>query len=115
MHNLAVLYADGVGIGQNFQQAVTWFRQGAEYGLPDSQYNLAILLERGMGVEKNLAEAAKWYAIASAQGDSGASERLEALKKQMTAGEVALSLDAANKFKAKALDPASNEVPSYNG
>jgi localization factor PodJL len=115
MHNLAVLYADGVAIGQNFQEAARWFRQGAEYGLADSQYNLAILLERGMGVEKNLAEAAKWYAIASGQGDSGAAERLDALKRQMSPGDIAISLDAARNFKAKALDPAANEVPAVNG
>lgn len=115
MHNLAVLYADGVGIGQNFQEAARWFRQGADFGLADSQYNLAILLERGMGVEKNVSEAAKWYSIASGQGDSGASERLDALKKQMSPADIALSLDAARNFKAKPLDPVSNEVPAVSG
>jgi localization factor PodJL len=115
MHNLAVLYADGVGIGQNFQEASRWFREGAERGLADSQYNLAILLERGMGVEKNVADAAKWYAIAASQGDSGAAERLDALKRQMAAGDVAIALDAARKFEPKPLDPVANEVPSVGG
>ncbi|NOT39200.1 MAG: hypothetical protein HOP13_01775 [Alphaproteobacteria bacterium] len=115
MHNLAVLFADGVGIGQSFQQAATWFRQGAEYGLPDSQYNFAILLERGMGVEKNVTEAAKWYAIASAQGDTGAGEKLEALKKTLSAGDVAMALEAARKFQPKPLDKAANELPGFSG
>ncbi|MCE9520999.1 MAG: hypothetical protein K8S25_01045, partial [Alphaproteobacteria bacterium] len=115
MHNLAVLYADGVGIGQNFQEAARWFRQGADYGLADSQYNLAILLERGMGVEKNVSEAAKWYAVASSQGDSGASERLEALKKTMSPADIAIALDAARNFKPKPLDPTANEAPSVTG
>jgi localization factor PodJL len=111
MHNLAVLYADGVGIGQSFQAASTWFRQGAEYGLVDSQYNLAILLERGMGVEKNLQEAAKWYAVASTGGDSGATERLETLRKTLSANDIAMALEAAKRFQAKPLDPAANEMP----
>lgn len=115
MHNLAVLYADGVGIGQSFQQAAIWFRQGAEYGLPDSQYNLAILLERGMGVDKNLVEAAKWYAIASTQGDTGAGEKLEALKRTMSAGDVAMALESARTFQPKPLDKAANELPGFSG
>ncbi|MFM9865249.1 MAG: hypothetical protein ACKVRO_16765 [Micropepsaceae bacterium] len=115
MHNLAVLFADGVGIGQSFQQAATWFRQGAEHGLPDSQYNFAILLERGMGVEKNVTEAAKWYAIASSQGDTGAGEKLEALKKTLSAGDVAMALEAARKFQPKPLDKAANELPGFSG
>ena len=115
MHNLAVLYADGVGIAQNFPEAARWFRQGADFGLADSQYNLAVLLERGMGVEKNASEAAKWYAIASSQGDSGAAERLEALKRTMSPGDIAISLDAARNFKPKPLDPSANEAPNTTG
>ncbi len=115
MHNLAVLFADGVGIGQSFQQAATWFRQGAEYGLPDSQYNLAILLERGMGVDKNTVEAAKWYAIAASQGDNGATEKLDALKKLMSAGDVAMALESARTFQPKPLDKAANELPGFSG
>lgn len=115
MHNLAVLYADGVGLPQSFQTAAGWFRQGADYGLADSQYNLAILLERGMGVEKNVSEAAKWYAIASSQGDTGATERLEALKKTLSANDVAMALEAARRFKPKALDPVANEMPAFGG
>jgi localization factor PodJL len=115
MHNLAVLFADGVGIGQNFQQAAQWFRQGAEHGLSDSQYNLAVLLERGMGADKNLSEAAKWYAIAASQGDAGAAEKLEGLKKVLSASDVAMALEAARQFKPKPLDKTANELPSVQG
>jgi len=115
MHNLAVLFADGTGVGQNFQEAARWFREGADYGLADSQYNLGILLERGMGTEKNAGEAAKWYAIAASQGDSGAAERLEQLKKTMSAADVALSLEAARKFQPKPMNPTANEAPAFAG
>ena len=115
MHNLAVLFADGTGVGQNFQEAARWFREGADYGLADSQYNLGILLERGMGTEKNTSEAAKWYAIAASQGDSGAAERLEQLKKTMSAADVALSLEAARKFQPKPMNPTANEAPAFAG
>ena len=115
MHNLAVLYADGTGVGQNLPEAARWFREGAEHGLPDSQYNLGILLERGMGVQKNVSEAAKWFAVAASQGDAGAAERLEGLKRSMSAADVAIALEAARKFKAKPLDPTANLAPNYPG
>ncbi|MBL9097906.1 MAG: SEL1-like repeat protein [Alphaproteobacteria bacterium] len=111
MHNLAVLHAEG----QNFAEAARWFRQGAEFGLADSQYNLGILLERGMGVEKNANEAAKWYAVAVSQGDTGAAERLELLKRTMSGADVAMALDAARKFQPKPMNAIANEVPAFTG
>lgn len=111
MHNLAVLHAEG----QNFAEAARWFRQGAEFGLADSQYNLGILLERGMGVEKNANEAAKWYAVAVSQGDTGAAERLEQLKRTMSGADVAMALDAARKFQPKPMNATANEVPAFTG
>ncbi len=115
MHNLAVLLADTNSGQPNYQEAARWFREGATYGLTDSQYNLAVLLEQGMGVAKNAKEAATWFAVASAQGDTGAAERLDALKKLLSPGDIAMALDAARKYRAKGLDPSSNELPSGPG
>lgn len=115
MHNLAVLLADTSAGQANYKEAARWFREGAVHGLTDSQYNLAVLLEQGMGVEKNLKEAIIWYAVAAAQGDTGAVERLDALKKNLPPSDVAIALDAARRFKAKGLNPAANEVPGGPG
>jgi localization factor PodJL len=112
MHNLAVLLADTTGGSQNYREASRWFREGATYGLTDSQYNLAVLLEQGMGVEKNLKEAITWYAVAAEQGDTGAAERLEALKKSVPPADVGRALDAARKFKPRPLNPTVNELPA---
>ena len=115
MHNLAVLYADGSGIGQNYVEAAKWFKQGAEYGVGDSQYNLAVLYERGMGLDKNPTEAAKWFAIAAAGGDADAASKLEQLKKTMNPVELNNALEGAKTFQPKAIDPAANEVPAFQG
>jgi localization factor PodJL len=115
MHNLAVLMADSTAGQPNYKEAAFWFHEGATYGLTDSQYNVAILLEQGWGVQKNLKEATTWYAIAANQGDSGAAERLEALKKTLPAPDIALALDAARKFKPKPMNPVSNDTPSGPG
>ena len=71
--------------------------------------------DRGEGVQKSLSDAAKWYAVAASQGDSGAAERLETLKKTMAPADIAIALDAARKFKPQPLDPVANEMPSATG
>lgn len=110
MHNLAVLYAES-NAPEAMRDAARWFSEGATAGLTDSQYNLGVLFERGMGVEKNPVESAKWFAIAAAQGDSEAPAKLEALRKQLSASQIALALEGARNFKPKALNPEANEGP----
>jgi localization factor PodJL len=75
MHNLAVLYAEGVEGKPDFTKAGAWFRKAAAHGMADSQYNLGILHARGLGVEQNLAESYKWFALAAQQGDKDAAKK----------------------------------------
>jgi len=75
MHNLAVLYAEGVDGKPDYQTAAKWFRKAADCGVSDSQYNLGILYARGIGIEPNLAEAYKWFALAAREGDKEAAKK----------------------------------------
>ena len=79
MHNLAVLYAEGVDGKPDYQSAAYWFRKAADYGVTDSQYNLGILYARGIGVETNLAEAYKWFALAAREGDKESAKKRDEL------------------------------------
>ena len=63
LHNLAVLYAEGMDGKPDYQSAAQWFRKAAAYGMSDSLYNLGVLYARGVGVEQNLAEAYRWFAF----------------------------------------------------
>jgi hypothetical protein len=58
---LAILYAKGEGVTQNYATAATWFRAAANQGSARAQYDLGVLYERGRGVAVDLTEAAKWY------------------------------------------------------
>ena len=69
MHNLAVLYAEGIEGKPDYGTAAQWFRKAAQRGIADSQYNLGVLCARGLGTEKSVAESYKWFALAAAQGD----------------------------------------------
>jgi len=65
---LAILYAKGEGVGQDYAAAATWFRAAAKQGVARAQYDLGVLYERGRGVETDLAEAANWYLKAAQAG-----------------------------------------------
>ncbi|MBV8776717.1 MAG: sel1 repeat family protein [Alphaproteobacteria bacterium] len=58
---LAILYAKGEGVTQDYAAAATWFRAAADQGVARAQYDLGVLYERGRGVKIDLAEAANWY------------------------------------------------------
>jgi hypothetical protein len=58
MHNIGVLYAEGIDGKPDFKAAAQWFRKSATFGIADSQYNLAVLYTQGLGVPRNLKEAA---------------------------------------------------------
>ena len=40
LHNLAVLYVEGIDGKPDYRTAARWFRKAADYGVADSQYNM---------------------------------------------------------------------------
>jgi localization factor PodJL len=116
MHSLAVANFEGWGMEkENLEEAARWFGAAAELGLADSQFNLAVLYERGSGVPQSAADAYKWYALAAAQGDKEAENRLKILAGQMKPADLAAAQGAVAAFKPKAMDEAANTAtdPSY--
>jgi hypothetical protein len=65
---LAILYAKGEGVAQDYAMAATWFRAAANQGLPRAQYDMGVLTERGRGVKVDLTAAADWYLKAAQAG-----------------------------------------------
>jgi localization factor PodJL len=98
MHNLAVLYAEGVEGTADYRAAAEWFRKGADRGVADSQYNLGILYARGIGVEQNLAESFKWFSLAAAQGDADALRKRDDIAKRLDAQSLAAAKLAIQTF-----------------
>lgn len=73
---LAALYAEGVGIPQDFVKSYKWARLAAENGDAGGQFWAGSCLEMGKGVKKDIAEAVRWYSKAAAQGNISAQSRL---------------------------------------
>jgi len=58
---LAVLYAKGEGVKQDYAGAAKWFRAAAEHGSTRAQYDLGVQYEHGRGVAVDYTEAVSWY------------------------------------------------------
>jgi TPR repeat protein len=45
--NLSVSYDKGVGVTQDYAEALKWYRKSAEQGFADAQVNLGVMHARG--------------------------------------------------------------------
>src|ERR1700751_3694233 len=111
MHNLAVLYADGVNGRPDYHTAALWFRKAADRGLTDSQFNLAILYARGSGEPQNYAEAYKWFALAAKQGDVEAADKRDDIAAQLDEATLAAADLAVKCWKPQPDDAVKVKAP----
>lgn len=73
---LGRMYRHGLGVPQDFQEAVKWYRKAADQGNAEAQFRLGMLYEFGRGVPRDFVQAAKWYEKAAAQGNAKALNRI---------------------------------------
>jgi Sel1 repeat-containing protein len=64
---LAIIYAKGDGVAQDYTTAATWFRAAGNSGVARAQFDLGVMYERGRGVPVDLTQATDWY-LKAAQG-----------------------------------------------
>ena len=69
---LGIIYFQGKGVEQNYQQASYWFAQAAARGHAGAQTNLGLMYSNALGLPQNQQTAAYWYQKAAAQGYTAA-------------------------------------------
>jgi len=75
-YELGLMYANGIGVAQNIEQAVHWVAQAAQRGLVSAQYLLGTRYASGIGVAQSEHLAVLWLGKAAEQGHSKARLRL---------------------------------------
>ena len=65
---LGLMYYNGEGVAQDYEEAVRWYRLAADQGLASAQFNLGVMYDRGRGVAQDWDEAVRWYLLAADQG-----------------------------------------------
>jgi TPR repeat protein len=68
--NLGSMYEDGIGVTQNYAEAVQWYQLAATHGNALAQINLASMYINSRGVAQNYAEAVRLYQLAATQGNA---------------------------------------------
>ena len=62
----------GLGVKEDYAEAVKWYRKAAEQGQAEAQFTLGLFYYCGNGVKQDYTEAVKWYRKAAEQGDADA-------------------------------------------
>jgi len=76
---VAIRFAEGRGVAQNFAAAAEWFERAAQRGLVPAQFRLGGLYEKGMGVKKDLEAARRLYLTAANASHAKAMHNLAVL------------------------------------
>lgn len=78
-YEVGILYAEGRGAPQSFEQAARWFERAANQGFAPAQYRLGSLYEKGQGVKKDLEAARRLYKAAAEKGNAKSMHNLAVL------------------------------------
>ncbi len=70
--HLGVMYLDGDGVEQNYDNALRYLTQAAEAGNAVAQNNLAYMYAQGVGVEQDRKKAIAWGVKSAMQGNAPA-------------------------------------------
>jgi len=67
-YNLAVIYATGFGVAQDYKSAAWWFAKASEHKNAQAQLRLGMLYIIGLGVERSIIKGTSLIQDAAAQG-----------------------------------------------
>jgi TPR repeat protein len=76
MNRLGYLYAEGLGVPQDYEKARLWYEKAALKGNLSSMVDLGVLYANGQGGKRDLVQALLWYRKAAAAGNAVAMHNL---------------------------------------
>ena len=69
-NDLGISYYNGLGVRQDYCEAMKWFRLAADQGFASAQSGLGVGYALGHGMPQDHAEAVRWFRMAADQGDA---------------------------------------------
>ena len=95
---LGQMYAQGLGVSQQFEEAAYWYLLAAKQGHAHAQFHLGFLHSHGQGVEQDYAKAYQWYCISERCGYGLARKNVAFIGKKISPGEREMALWRAESF-----------------
>ena len=83
------MFAKGIGVVQDYVEAVRWYRLAATQGHADAQTNLGFMYGNGRGVPMDVVRAHMWFNLAAAKGDADAVKNRDFAASKMSPQQMA--------------------------
>ena len=107
-YNLGSMYDHGIGVSQDYKEAVKWYRMSADQGEALAQYNLGVLYYNATGVPQDYKEAYAWWSVAKGNGHERSETNLGLVTQKMTKEQIAdaksLATEIHNRVEANKKD-----------
>jgi TPR repeat protein len=96
---LAIRYAKGQDVQQDYSMAVRWYLRAAEQGHVGAQDALGSYFWMGRGVSKDVTKAYFWSVLARTEGKQSSKDRVAFMTSQLTRAQAAAIQQEASKFR----------------
>lgn len=97
-YNLGLLYYDGLGVPQDYSEAVMWFKRSADQDYTEAQHDLGAMYGAGKGVKRDYVEAYKWMNICAAKGNAGCLTQRDLLTKKLKPAQITQAQRLSTEF-----------------
>jgi TPR repeat protein len=99
---IAMAFHDGLGVPQDYDEAVKWCRKAADQGQKNAQAYLGLLYEWGEGVPQDYVQAYMWLNLAAShERMADAVEHRDKVASKMTPAQIAEAQKLAREWKPK--------------
>ncbi len=92
------MYENGLGVSQDYTEAVNWYTKAAEQGWTDAQLNLGLMYAYGRGMPTNFITAYVWESIAAESGSENALNSRDLIAAELTPENIKKAQERATKM-----------------
>ena len=96
-YNLGIMYASGLGVIQDYNEAVKWFRLSSSQGNAQAQEIYGLMYASGRGVTQDYVCAHMWFNIAASSGNTLAEAIRDKVAKKMTPTQIEKAQEMAQR------------------
>ena len=97
---LGNMYFEGLGLPQDYAEAVKWYRMAAEQGYAEAQNVLGDMYVKGYGLPQDYVLSHMWFNLAAAGGATDATSRRDDTAARMTAVQIGEAQKMAREWLA---------------
>ncbi len=107
---LGQMYAQGLGVTQQFEEAAHWYLLAAAQGHRQAQFHLGFLYSHRQGVEQSYVKAYQWYCISERCGYALAKKNIVLIGKKLSPGEQEMAQWRAESFVFNVQENHQNSI-----